>query len=212
MRIFFIIFTTLLFIGVNGVAQNKSTDVAIAVQDTAFVNLKEYSTSFIYDMRYATKDNFLQAKVYDCGECYLRYKTVKALLKANEAFQKKGYTIKIFDCYRPLDIQKRMWKIVPNPQYVADPSKGSIHNRGAAVDITLTDSTGKDLDMGTPFDFFGKEAAHGYDKLAAAILANRFLLKTIMEESGFKAFTSEWWHYDLIAEKFPVANFTWDCP
>ncbi len=212
MRILFIIFATLLFIGVNGVAQNKSTDVAIAVHDTTFVNLKEYSTSFMYDMHYATEDNFLQAKVYDCDECYLRYKTVKALLKANEAFQKKGYTIKIFDCYRPLDIQKRMWKIVPNPKYVADPSKGSIHNRGAAVDITLIDSAGKDLDMGTPFDFFGKEAAHTYDKLAVTILANRFLLKTIMEENGFKAFTSEWWHYDLIAEKFPVANFTWDCP
>lgn len=212
MRILFIIFATLLFIGVNGVAQNKSTDVAIAVHDTTFVNLKEYSSSFMYDMRYATEDNFLQAKVYDCDECYLRYKTVKALLKANEAFQKKGYTIKIFDCYRPLDIQKRMWKIVPNPKYVADPSKGSIHNRGAAVDITLIDSAGKDLDMGTPFDFFGKEAAHTYDKLAITILANRFLLKTIMEENGFKAFISEWWHYDLIAEKFPVANFTWDCP
>lgn len=212
MRILFIIFATLLFIGVNGVAQNKSTDLAIAVHDTTFVNLKEYSSSFMYDMRYATEDNFLQAKVYDCDECYLRYKTVKALLKANEAFQKKGYTIKIFDCYRPLDIQKRMWKIVPNPKYVADPSKGSIHNRGAAVDITLIDSAGKDLDMGTPFDFFGKEAAHTYDKLAVTILANRFLLKTIMEENGFKAFTSEWWHYDLIAEKFPVANFTWDCP
>ena len=212
MRILFIIFATLLFIGVNGVAQNKSTDVAIAVHDTTFVNLKEYSSSFMYDMRYATEDNFLQAKVYDCDECYLRYKTVKALLKANEAFQKKGYTIKIFDCYRPLDIQKRMWKIVPNPKYVADPSKGSIHNRGAAVDITLIDSAGKDLDMGTPFDFFGKESAHTYDKLAVTILANRFLLKTIMEENGFKAFTSEWWHYDLIAEKFPVANFTWDCP
>lgn len=212
MRILFIIFATLLFIGVNGVAQNKSTDLAIAVHDTTFVNLKEYSSSFMYDMRYAAEDNFLQAKVYDCDECYLRYKTVKALLKANEAFQKKGYTIKIFDCYRPLDIQKRMWKIVPNPKYVADPSKGSIHNRGAAVDITLIDSAGKDLDMGTPFDFFGKEAAHTYDKLAVTILANRFLLKTIMEENGFKAFTSEWWHYDLIAEKFPVANFTWDCP
>lgn len=212
MRILFIIFATLLFIGVNGVAQNKSTDVAIAVHDTTFVNLKEYSSSFMYDMRYATEDNFLQAKVYDCDECYLRYKTVKALVKANEAFQKKGYTIKIFDCYRPLDIQKRMWKIVPNPKYVADPSKGSIHNRGAAVDITLIDSAGKDLNMGTPFDFFGKEAAHTYDKLAITILANRFLLKTIMEENGFKAFTSEWWHYDLIAEKFSVANFTWDCP
>ncbi|HQE35157.1 MAG TPA: M15 family metallopeptidase, partial [Flavobacterium alvei] len=100
------------------------------VSDTTFVNLKDYSQDFVYDMKYATSDNFLKAKVYDCAECFLRLKTIKALISANADFIKMGYKIKIFDCYRPLDIQKRMWKIVPNPSYVADPSKGSIHNRG----------------------------------------------------------------------------------
>lgn len=116
-----------------------------SISDTTFVNLKDYSADFVYDMKYATEDNFLKAKVYDCAECFLRFKTVKALVKANTKFIKKGYHIKIYDCYRPLDIQKRMWKIVSNPEYVADPAKGSIHNRGGAVDITLVDADGKEL-------------------------------------------------------------------
>ena len=87
------------------------------------------SDDFIYDMKYATNDNFLKSNVYDCAECFLRLKTVKALIMANDKFIKKGYKIKLFDCYRPLDIQKKMWALVPNPEYVADPAKGSIHNR-----------------------------------------------------------------------------------
>ena len=123
------------------------------LNDTTFVNLKEFSTDFVYDMKYATEDNFLKAKVYDCAECYLRLKTVKALMKANSKFIKKGYKIKLYDCYRPLDIQKKMWSIVSDPLYVANPSKGSIHNRGGAVDISLVNSNGIELDMGTSFDF-----------------------------------------------------------
>lgn len=190
-------------------SKNKAADV---VNDTTFVNLKDYSTDFVYDMKYATEDNFLKAKVYDCAECYLRLKTVKALIVANKAFVKKGYRIKLFDCYRPLDIQKKMWIIVSNPKYVADPAKGSIHNRGGAVDITLVDKKGKELDMGTDFDFFGIEASHGYGKLSQKIKDNRILLKTIMTQNGFNSFDSEWWHYNLqSALKDKVANEKWDC-
>ena len=164
------------------------------VNDTTFVNLKEYSSDFIYNMKYATADNFLKTKVYDCEACYLRYKTVKALIKANEKFIKKGYKIMLFDCYRPLDIQKKMWQIVSNPNYVADPKKGSIHNRGGAVDITLVDSTGVAIDMGTPFDFFGIEASHDYENLADEVKENRRMLRKIMTRSGFRIFESEWWH------------------
>ena len=130
------------------------------LNDSTFVNLKDYSWDFVYDMKYATDDNFLKAKVYDCAECYLRLKTVKALIKANAKFIKKGYKIKLYDCYRPLDIQKKMWAIVSNPIYVANPSKGSIHNRGGAVDISLVDKNGVELNMGTSFDYFGIEASH----------------------------------------------------
>ena len=182
------------------------------VNDTTFVNLKNYSKDFVYDMKYATSDNFLKAKVYDCTECFLRLKTVEALIKANDSFMKMGYKIKLFDCYRPLDIQKRMWKIVPNPSYVADPSKGSIHNRGGAVDITLVDVNGNELDMGTPFDFFGVEASHNYTNLSQKIKDNRGLLKKVMIENGFNSFDSEWWHYNLkSALNDKVSNTKWIC-
>ena len=182
------------------------------VNDTSFVNLKEYSTDFVYDMKYATEANFLKSKVYDCAECYLRLKTVKALVKANSKFMKLGYRIKIYDCYRPLDVQKKMWAIVSNPIYVANPSKGSIHNRGGAVDITLVDFTGKELDMGTPFDFFGPEASHEYRNFSEEILQNRALFKKIMINSKFQSFDSEWWHYNLKNAKLdPISNFKWKC-
>lgn len=195
-------------------SQTVTTDVKNEeiVNDTTFVNLKDYSKDFVYDMKYATSDNFLKAKVYDCAECFLRLKTVKAMIKANTEFLKMGYKIKIFDCYRPLDIQKRMWKIVPNPEYVANPSKGSIHNRGGAVDITLVDANGKELDMGTTFDFFGIEAGHNYQNLPKEIKSNRELLKNTMIQNGFNSLDSEWWHYNLkSALNDKVSNAKWKC-
>lgn len=193
-------------------SQTTVANASVIIADTTFVNLANYSKDFVYDMKYATADNFLKAKVYDCAECYLRLKTVKALIDANAKFIEKGYRIKLFDCYRPLDIQKKMWAIVSNPSYVANPAKGSIHNRGGAVDITLVDSQGKELDMGTPFDFFGIEASHNYQNVSKAIKTNRKLLKKIMIKNGFNSFDSEWWHYNLqsgLNDK--VANAKWDC-
>ncbi len=183
-----------------------------SISDTTFVNLKDYSTEFVYDMKYATTNNFLKSKVYDCAECFLRLKTVKALIKANDKFIKNGYRIKLFDCYRPLDIQKKMWELVSNPEYVADPAKGSIHNRGGAVDLTLVTLEGIELNMGTPFDFFGKEASHSYPFSDKKIMDNRKMLKKIMLQNGFKAFESEWWHYNLAsAMTDKVANAKWEC-
>ncbi|WP_335583358.1 M15 family metallopeptidase [Flavobacterium crassostreae] len=174
--------------------------------------MKEYSSDFVYDIKYATDATFLNAKVYDCPACYMRLKTVKALIKANKDFEKRGFKIKIWDCYRPLDVQIKMWKIVPDPRYVADPNKGSIHNRGGAVDVTLVDKYGKELDMGTVFDFFGKEASHKYLNLPKNILLNRRLLKRIMVANGFKSLNSEWWHYDLkTAIADPISNAKWSC-
>ena len=182
------------------------------IADTTFVNLKDYSKDFVYDMKYATEDNFLKAKVYDCAECLLRYKTVQALIAANKEFMKNGCKIKIYDCYRPLSIQKKMWEIVSNPEYVADPKKGSIHNRGGAVDISLVNADGIELEMGTKFDFFGIQASHNYKKLPVPVIANRKYLKSIMIKNGFNSFDSEWWHYNLkTGLKDPVANQKWNC-
>ncbi|UNY98424.1 M15 family metallopeptidase [Zhouia spongiae] len=192
-------------------AEQTYKDLSV-VPDTSFVNLKEYSSDFVYDMKYATTDNFLKTRVYDCAECFVRAKTAKALIRANNEFRKKGYRIKFFDCYRPHDVQKKMWKIVPNPQYVANPAKGSIHNKGGAVDITLVDESGGELDMGTGFDFFGHKAHHDFTDLPEDVLSNRRLLKETMEAHGFWSIRTEWWHYNLSAgSNDRVANFRWDC-
>jgi len=209
--LFYLVF---LLSNVSGISQTIGINAlpTETIEDSTFVNLKDYSSDFIYNMKYATADNFLKTKVYDCEACYLRYKTVKALIKANEKFIKKGYKIMLFDCYRPLDIQKKMWQIVSNPNYVADPKKGSIHNRGGAVDITLVDSTGVAIDMGTPFDFFGIEASHDYENLPEEVKENRRLLRKIMTRSGFRIFESEWWHYNLKnARRESLSNFKWKC-
>lgn len=199
--------------------QTKSPKVSVGsngippTPDTTFVDLKNYSRDFVYDMKYATDDNFLKAKVYDCAECYLRLKTAEALIAANADFIARGYRIKIFDCYRPLDIQKRMWEIVPNPSYVANPKTGSIHNRGGAVDITLVDKNGQALDMGTDFDHFGPESASGYKKLPRKVRANRRLLADVMSKYGFSVLKSEWWHFNYTgASSEKLSNFKWDCP
>lgn len=180
--------------------------------DTTFVRLADFSDGFAYDLRYATENNFLKEKVYDCAECYTRVKTAKALLNANEDFKKKGVRIKFFDCYRPNSVQYKMWAIVPNPQYVANPKKGSIHNKGGAVDITLETLEGEELDMGTDFDFFGKRAYHDNFDLPKEILDNRKLLKETMEKHGFWSIRTEWWHYNLGAgSNDKVADFKWPC-
>lgn len=213
-KIFFSVSLLLVFLSCHSQSAvvKTNTEISQPIADTTFVNLKDYSSDFVYDMKYATEDNFLKAKVYDCAECYLRYKTVQALIKANEIFMEKGLRIKLFDCYRPLDIQKRMWTIVSNPEYVADPAKGSIHNRGGAVDITLVNKRGKELKMGTSFDFFGPESGHNYEDLSQKVKDNRALLKKIMTENGFNSFDSEWWHYNLKSGlKDKLSNEKWEC-
>ena len=181
-------------------------------QQSDFVRLKDLSPDFVYELKYATPDNFLKQAVYDCGECYLRKSTAEALVKANEAFKQLGYCIKLFDCYRPLSVQKKMWKILPGTHYVANPAKGSKHNRGAAVDLTLVDAQGKELNMGTPFDFFGKEAHHTYTEHSKEVLENRKLLKETLDKFNFKSIYSEWWHYEYRPEmQSKVENFEWQC-
>ena len=187
-------------------------DITAETDENKFVNLKNYCNDFVYDMKYATADNFLKEKVYPCDECFLRVKTVKSLLAANKSFVEKGFKIKLYDCYRPRAIQRKMWKIVPDANYVANPRRGSIHNKGGAVDITLIDSLGIELDMGTKFDFFGEEASHNYLNLSDTIIQNRKFLKDIMLQNNFSSFDSEWWHYNLNGSKADkVENLKWKC-
>lgn len=163
------------------------------------------------DIRYATADNFTKSKIYDCPRCLLRPEAAKALIKAHKALQKKGYGLKMFDCYRPRPYQQRLWDKVPNPDYVTPPAKGSMHSRGAAVDLTVVDKQGKELDMGTPYDFFGKEAHTDNTNLPAKVLTNRRLLREALEDVGFKGIRTEWWHFSYQGKDYPLSDYVWPC-
>ena len=180
--------------------------------ETDFVNIEEVSDNFVLDMRYATSNNFLKEKVYSCAKCYVRKDVAQALIKVNNDLMKQGFKIKFFDCYRPHSVQKKMWKIFPNPGYVADPKGGSIHNKGAAIDITLVTLDGAWVNMGTDFDHFGKEAHHAYTGHSKSILSNRKVLRETMQKHGFATIRTEWWHYNYKKGiRYKISDFTWSC-
>jgi D-alanyl-D-alanine dipeptidase len=163
----------------------------------ALVDVRHYAPKAILDIRYATPNNFTHERVYDVAACFLREATAERLSSVERNLLKKGLTLRIFDCYRPLSVQQKFWALVPDDRYVADPSKGSRHNRGAAVDLTIANlETGKDLDMGTGFDDFSDKAHRNYSDLPPTVLANRLLLEQFMAEQGFSGLPTEWWHFD----------------
>ncbi len=168
----------------------------------------------LVDMKYATTDNFVKEKMYNCGRCFLRPEVAEALIRAQDILKDQNLGLKVYDCYRPRPVQKLLWKKVPNASYVTPPSKGSMHNRGTAVDLTLVDAKGKALDMGTIFDFFGKRAHHDYTDLPEQVIKNRQLLKKTMKKVGFLPIRTEWWHY-YYAHKAPngheLSDYIWPC-
>jgi zinc D-Ala-D-Ala dipeptidase len=186
---------------------------AQALNDSSFVFMDQYADGFVYDLKYATADNFLKQSVYPCADCLIRKNVADALVRANNDLKRQGYRIKFYDCYRPIDVQKKMWSIYPNAQYVANPYKtGSMHNRGVAVDITLVDEDGNEVDMGTPFDYFGEKAHQDFKNLPDLILYNRSMLKEAMEANGFRSIRTEWWHYSFISNHhLGLSNFPFQC-
>ncbi|MCA0238604.1 MAG: D-alanyl-D-alanine dipeptidase [Bacteroidetes bacterium] len=184
----------------TGIAQGGFSDVAVL------------DPGIRLDIRYATANNFTKSKIYDCPRCLLRPEAAEALVKANKALKAKGYALKMFDCYRPRPYQQRLWDKVPDPDYVTPPTKGSMHSRGAAVDLTIVDMQGRELEMGTPYDFFGKEAHTDYKGLSARVQANRDLLRTTLEAVGFKGIRTEWWHFSYQKRSYPLSDYVWPCP
>jgi len=138
----------------------------------------------------------------------MRAPAAEALKKVQQELNTQGYGLKIFDAYRPFSVTVKFWELVHDERYVANPSKGSGHNRGIAVDLTIINlKNGIELDMGTGFDNFTDSAHHTFTKLPEEILQNRQLLRSTMEKYGFKAFDTEWWHYFLSAgEKFEILD------
>ena len=150
------------------------------------------------DIRYATPNNFMKKTLYPVAKGYLRAPAARALMDVQKELEVRGLGIKVFDAYRPYRVTVAMWKPIRNPDYVADPAKGSRHNRGAAVDLTLIDlRTGQELAMPTPYDDFTSRAAHAFEDLSEEARANRAVLREVMSKHGFEPLPSEWWHYDL---------------
>lgn len=163
------------------------------------VNLRKIMPELQLDLKYATIHNFMNEKLYPpIHTTFLRKPVADSLEKVVEYLKKQNLTIKIFDAYRPYSVTQKMWDKVKDDRYAADPSKGSGHNRGVAVDLTLVDlQTKKELPMGTDFDNFSDTAHSDFSNLPAEELKNRNTLKNAMEKFGFIQLSTEWWHYYL---------------
>jgi D-alanyl-D-alanine dipeptidase len=170
--------------------------LARAKPDTRLVDLATLGLPL--DIRYATPDNFMKQPLYPVAKAYLRAPAARALADVDRELAARGLGVKVFDAYRPYRVTEAMWEPIKNPDYVADPAKGSRHNRGAAVDLTLIDrATGAELPMPTGYDDFTSRAAHAFTDLPADAIANRALLREVMTKHGFEPLPSEWWHYDF---------------
>lgn len=174
------------------------------------VELKSLIPEIVYDLRYATTNNFMQRMMYPkkTTKTFMRLPAALALQKVQMELNENGLGLKIFDAYRPYSVTEKFWELVHDERYVANPSKGSGHNRGIAVDLTVINiKTGKELDMGTGFDNFSDTAHQTFTNLPEEVLQNRDLLKTTMEKYGFKALDTEWWHFFLNdGSRFEILN------
>lgn len=174
-------------------------------------DVKKIVPGILLDLRYATENNFMHRKLYPAlSTTYMRLAALRALDSVQTALRNKGLGLKIFDAYRPYGVTRKMWSLIQDERYVANPAKGSGHNRGATVDLTLVQlTTGRELDMGTDFDNFSDTAHHTFTRLPQQVLYNRKLLRELMERHGFVALETEWWHYSLAnAKEFSLLDIS----
>ena len=165
-------------------------------EDTDFVKVADYIPTVHQQLFYATEENFTGHRIYDFSEAYLRYGTVKKLMAVSRDLEELGLYIKIWDGFRPVSAQFRLWEIYPNPTYVANPTKGySSHSRGNTIDLTLVDGQGVELEMPTDFDDFSAKADRDYSDCTEAARSNAQLLELLMEKHGFTGYWGEWWHF-----------------
>ncbi|MGL4598294.1 MAG: M15 family metallopeptidase [Bacteroidia bacterium] len=187
------------------------SDLERQLQEAGLVNIQTLDSTIAVDLRYSTTDNFMQVDMYgELTHAYLQKNVAEKLVKAQQALRAihPTYRLVVYDAVRPLHIQQMMWDTVKLPQsektkYLSNPARGSIHNYGAAIDLSILDSLGKPLDMGTPYDFFG-ELAHPVKEnemlakgaLTRAQILNRQTLRAAMRAGGFWGIQTEWWHFN----------------
>lgn len=162
------------------------------------VDLPSFIPGLRLDIRYATTNNFMRQQLYPIPAAFLRHPAAVALRNAQQELARQGLGLKVLDAYRPYSVTERMWVPIQDEDYVANPARGSRHNRGAAVDLTLIDlRTGAELPMPTAYDDFTPRARHDFQDLSPDVVANRARLREVMTRHGFDPLPSEWWHYDF---------------
>jgi D-alanyl-D-alanine dipeptidase len=182
------------------------TDLGDSLANHELVDIMTLDSTFELDIRYATDNNFTGQAVYTADEarCLLRRPVAEALVAVHADLKEQGYRLKIFDCFRPIAVQQRLFAVVPNPDYVAQPEfdengkpvRGSKHNRGAAVDLTLITTDGGYVDMPTDYDDFTERAHPGDPEMSERHRANVNTLANAMIKRGFTPIRTEWWHFD----------------
>lgn len=161
------------------------------------VEATEAVPDLVLDIRYATSNNFTGQVLYEAARCLLRPKVAERLARAQEILRPKGYRLKVFDCYRPFSVQKKLWEVMPVSGLVAPPARGgSNHNRGAAVDVSLVRRDGSAVEMPTEYDDFSKAARINSKLPSERAQRHRTILQDAMIRAGFKPMYKEWWHFD----------------
>ncbi len=173
-----------------------------------FVEIRRVAPDIALDIRYATPNNVFKRRLYNSDRALLRKPVAERLARAQARLRKQGYGLKIWDAYRPHSVQYVMWRIRPGTRYLANPRKGSKHNRGAAIDVTLVDRNGRDLAMPTPFDEFSPRAHRNATKgISKAAQRHRAILAAALQAEGFMQNPYEWWHFTARDwSRYPMAN------
>jgi zinc D-Ala-D-Ala dipeptidase len=185
-------------------------ETMVAADPADLVEVQSINPRIRIEIRYATANNFVGRAMYRVNKCFLRREVAERLSKVQVDLEALGFGLKVWDGYRPLAVQKEFWKLVPDERYVASPVKGSRHNRGAAVDVTLVDRDGKELEMPTEYDNFTEDAG-AYAPCNERAAENRKLLQRVMKANGFEIFPTEWWHFDATGwQKYEVLDLSFE--
>lgn len=169
-----------------------------------FIEITPESHDVFIDIAYATANNFTGKPVYKAAKCFLHPEAEACLREAIRLSAVQGLKCKLFDAYRPTEAQWKLWEHTPDPNFLANPERGSPHSRGVAIDLTLCTPDGTELDMGTAFDAFTPLSHHGNPAIGPEAQKNRLLLMGIMTTAGWDFYRNEWWHYQL----FNSRNYT----
>ena len=181
---------------------------------SGLVNLQKIAPEILIDVRYARSDNFLGRPVYNVAAVFLQSEAAVALKNAHSSLKKFNLGLVVFDGYRPWSVTKVFWDSVAPEQrkFFADPEKGSAHNRGMAIDLSMFSlDTGKQVEMPSEFDEMSERSYANYDGGTEIARKNRSILKTAMESSGYKGIPYEWWHFNFgHPEKYPILNLSFE--